>query len=508
MNPYTLEFVYREISATKAVAGAEFERSVQYFNFGMGAPNCWVSSKSYFLISATLAGRAGAIPLVKDQVAFADDMCAGLYNNAYFKVGGQDVSSIVSYLPQAHALRTRTTKSRAFLNSVGQSAYMSNADFQERVALTASDTLLDVASQQEYFPISSPDGTGTLSLVANTGVITAAGGALFSRIAAAPAPAFQLEVGDMVVMGGVSYKIITYTNATTITVGVLSGAGASPITCGAGNFHGLKMRRRDGGSRNNIMVAYQPPLGIFDHDQPMGAGDYRFSLNPNSNYKTACVESAWRELRAGVGVADDYDFVITNVRLYVATMKMTIPQDLPPIILYESFVQSKPASATGSYEFTVPSSTTALCVFIQSGSAGSSTLIPATRFVNFNGSQNNITGLQISYANAVKPSTKWPSSFTNTTNNLQQRYLDNLIESEVIESPGGAESFGEWLQRGAYYYYSFNRDREDKSTQVQMTMDFTAIEANSNVILVAIHSRITQIITQDGTVVQMRSINR
>ena len=164
MNPYNVELVYREISATKAVSGAEFERGVQDFNFGMGAPNCWIPSKSYFLVSATLIGRANVAPLIKDQVAFADDMCAGLYNNAYFKVGGQDVSSIVSYVPQAHALCSRTTKSQAFLNSVGKSAYMSNADFQERVALTASDTLLNVASKQEYFPISAISGAGTLSL--------------------------------------------------------------------------------------------------------------------------------------------------------------------------------------------------------------------------------------------------------------------------------------------------------------------------------------------------------
>ena len=312
----------------------------------------------------------------------------------------------------------------------------------------------------------------------------------------------------MVVMGGVSYKIITYTDATHVVVGVLSPAAASPITCGAGDFHGLKMRRRDGGSRNSIMMAYQPPLGIFDHDQPMGAGDYRFSLNFNSGYKKACVESAWRDLKSGITGTDDYDLVITNVRLYVAIIKMEIPNDLPPLILYESHVQSKPATATGTYEFTVPSSTIALCVLIQSGVAGSNTLIPATRFVNFDGSQNNISGLQITYANATKPSTKWTSGFNGTTNNLQQRYLDNLTESGVIESPGGTESFGEWLQRGAYYYYSFNRDREDKSTQVQMSMEFTALEGNCNVILVAIHSRITQIITQDGAVVQVRSINK
>ena len=62
-------------------------------------------------------GRAGgaiiapAQPVTGDQLAFADDAMACLYNNVYFRAGGQDVSSIVNYVPQAHALKTQVMKS-------------------------------------------------------------------------------------------------------------------------------------------------------------------------------------------------------------------------------------------------------------------------------------------------------------------------------------------------------------------------------------------------------------
>jgi len=120
----------------------------------MGSPSCWIPSKSYFRITLKLSNSSdatgtGAQPTVSNQLAFADNMAACLYNNAYFKAGGQDVSSIVNYIPQAAALLHRTSKSRSWLNSIGKSAYMMNADFQERVAVTASDDLLNVSSQQE-----------------------------------------------------------------------------------------------------------------------------------------------------------------------------------------------------------------------------------------------------------------------------------------------------------------------------------------------------------------------
>jgi len=54
---------------------------------------------------------------------------ATLYTNVYFRSGGQ-----VNYVPQAHALKTRVMRSGAWMNSVGKSAYLVEADFQKPVA--------------------------------------------------------------------------------------------------------------------------------------------------------------------------------------------------------------------------------------------------------------------------------------------------------------------------------------------------------------------------------------
>ena len=400
----------------------------------------------------------------------------------------------MNYIPQASALLHRTSKSCAWLNSIGKSSYMLNADFQERVAVTASDDLLNVSSQQEYVAVGGDDGAGTVSVAANTGIVTSTGGVNAPLLA-------SLVAGDKLVVGGLPLTVLTPGPSATMTVTPVMAVAAGPIT---GTVYGLKMKRRDGGSRNQVHVLFQPPIGIFQHHEPMGAGDYRFSLNPNSNFKKACVEHPAGPLVPGT----NFNLEVQDVKLYIATVKTNIPKSVTNLALVEMLVQTKPASASRTYEFTVPSSTLSLCFFVQSGDAGSNTQSPPTTFKCKDSSQNNLKSLQITYANMTKPSTRWDSEFKDGTNKFQQRYIDDLTECRLIESDGGAESFGEWLQRGPYYFYSFNRDREDISTQVQLSAQFTTIEADSQMFLVAMYSRVTEISVDDGQVQSVRSLNR
>ena len=128
--------------------------------------------------------------------------------------------------------------------------------------------------------------------------------------------------------------------------------------------------------------------------------------------------------------------------------------------------------------------------------------------------QNYLSGLQITYGNTTKPSTKWASKYTTTTNQLVQRYHDNLSESGLIFNVGGAESLQDYMNRGLYCLYNFVRDQNDRSTQVQVSVDFslldagnTELEANASVYLCAIYDRQTEITTANGTVVSVRSQN-
>ena len=74
----------------------------------------------------------------------------------------------------------------------------------------------------------------------------------------------------------------------------------------------------------------------------------------------------------------------------------------------------------------------------------------------------------------MKPQTRYESNYSagGTMNRVQQRYVDNLIESGKLDSIGGGESLGQFLERGAYYHYAFNKDDSDRSTQVQLSVTF------------------------------------
>jgi len=182
--------------------------------------------------------------------------------------------------------------------------------------------------------------------------------------------------------------------------------------------------------------------------------------------------------------------------------------------LMESLVQSKPCVAsTTQFEFTVPSSTRALTIFVQSGKAGSNCLIPPSMFKCLadvavpSGTERNLTSLQLTYANTTKPSTRWSSAYGTGVNEIQQRYHDSLGESGLLTSSGGSESLEEFLERGPYYHYSFTRDAEDHSTQVQLSTTFSTLEAGANIFLVSWYSRAIELTTTGGQIQSVRSLS-
>src|SRR5688572_13489606 len=107
--------IEREISCQKAVSGNNFAQGNQDFNFSIGNP---MAARQELLSSNCVSPSPRPIgpaqPKVQDQLAFADDAISCLYN-VYFRAGGQDVSSIVNYVAQAHALKMRVMKSGAWL---------------------------------------------------------------------------------------------------------------------------------------------------------------------------------------------------------------------------------------------------------------------------------------------------------------------------------------------------------------------------------------------------------
>lgn len=492
------EFVYREISAQKAVAGDAFTQGVIDFNFQTGAPTAWIPSKSYFRIEMSiLGGNLGtAQPTISEQMAFADNAPSCLFNNVYFRAGGQDVSSIVNYVPQAQSAKCRLQKTGAWMNTTGKSAYMVESDFAKRVDQVSVGMNTKTHSSAIYTDLGDAThfGTGTVAIAHTTGAVTGVNTELR-----------KLRVGDKLVQK--DGREFTVTAAATNALGqnmTVEPVFAAPNVGPTADFYGLVKSAGDG--RNRVFAIWQPPIGISDYDQPMGSGDFRYQLNPNSDYQKACIESRNPALFSAAQA--NYKVVVHDIKLYIATVKMSIPEGVSTLHLMECLVQSKQATSSGTLEFTVPSSTRAISLFVQDGTAGTGNpLVPPTRFVAADSQEATLNSLQLTYANTTKPSTRWNSEYSPIVNKLQQRYLDTQVESGMILASGGTESFREYLDRGLLIHYSFDRDAQDRSTQVQLAYDFTAaLPTNTNVFLVAWYSRVSEITTSNGSIASVRSL--
>ena len=418
-----IERIYRQITCKRSISGDNFSRGVMDFDFSIGGKTVWIPSRSYFRIGVRVVGAAAAAnpPVRTEDIAFANFCPGNLFDNCYLLAGGQNVSSIVNYAPQAHACAYRLKKSGAWLATVGKDAYGIQSNFETRKQKCSSNGVMGTQTGHN-FPVDAVD-------------------------------------------------------------------------------------------QSVVYFMYQPPVGVMEHSKPLGSGDYRFQFNPSANYKTACVESN----ATPITTPANFNFQVDSMELYICTEKMDIsPTGTDTLHLMEHQVQSKPIVSVGeqNFDFTIPPSTRAISIFVQSSKSGTNTLVPPSSFrclANDSQSivdrQNTLRSIQLTYANTTKPPTRWTSEHGANTNKLQQRYLDTQIESTQAFSSGGCETFQQWLESGLLLHYNWNRDAADRSTQLQIQCDFAEMEPNANVFVVSHYSRTVEMSVTNGFISSVTSLS-
>lgn len=117
-----IEKQFREITSRNPIAGNDFAGGLKDFKFSVGQGYGFIPSQSYFRIELEVLNRAGGVAEAPNNAAdlvFADGVCGNLFNNIYFNIGGQTVSSITTGLPQCDMLKNRLTKSSAYNKTIG-----------------------------------------------------------------------------------------------------------------------------------------------------------------------------------------------------------------------------------------------------------------------------------------------------------------------------------------------------------------------------------------------------
>lgn len=490
------ELTYREILPQRSVDDNSFARGVQNFIWSLGHPTSCILSKSYFRFEIEVnSDRAGGVPLLKDCVAPADNAIAGLYNNVQFYAGGRQVSQIINGCPQASQCKARLMSSSAWLETLGADAKLLEGEFMKRQQMVCADAQKSSLSpDRDIRPLTSVmanQRTATVAIDiagAVTGVNTTLG---------------DFDEGDTLVVGDLRFQFqeITSDVAAVVTPAPVQ---AIPATVDA---YVIKQTPSLSKGANEFFAMWTPPIGIWDCSAPLPPGDYRVSLNGSQYYKSSGVEVLLGSQTTPAS-SEYYDFKVKGVRLYLATVKMSVPQSLTTSI-YEMEVQSKPfTTASNTLNFTIPASTKAISVFFQSDDAGKNPLIPPTKFHTFpNGGVDKpaltLENIQLTYANQTKPSVRWESSFDrgNNVNELQQRYYDTYLHAGQLSNMGGVDRFEEFLEKGLLIHYSWERDSDDRSTELQVSASFTqALGAGASMYVVSWYSRVLQIDSVGGSV--------
>ena len=507
MSEEKTEFQFTEISATRGISSRFSEGPIE-FPFSIGAPNALIPSKCYLRVEMEVYGAGDPSnpgsnakkPKIYEQIAFADDCCGSLFSNAYCRGGGQNISTCNQYLPQASALKKRVGSTHTWLKSMGKDAWKSEADFTKRVlSVSESNTPVRKSDFEMYKPATPANFLDATVAIATTGQVLGANCAFAAS-----------DVGSILVVDGEEYVIRSFNLATGADCVRVSPAPSVNVGTTADWYALRRDMTRTSEGRNQVYALYQPPLGFFNIDQPLGAGDYSLLLTPNVNYRTSCVETKNPNYNA-TGADTTYQFKVRDIKLFIYTMKMSMPDKITSLPLDEISVQCKPYS--NSLQFSVPSSTKAISVWVQQQDSGSNPRVPPSMFKVADNSDLGLRTLQITYANQTKTATPWASGFDTgasdnapNTNLLLQRYNDTYVATGNALDAVGCESFDDYLKRGCYYHFDFSRDMHNRSTEVQIMTDFHNLDPTCKLFIASWNTRVTDITHSQGLIVAVNSL--
>jgi len=104
----------------------------------------------------------------------------------------------------------------------------------------------------------------------------------------------------------------------------------------------------------------------------------------------------------------------------------------------------------------------------------------------------------------VKPSNLFESEYRNKTNNLVQRYFWNAVNCGHTTDMG-AELYDDWLTRGWIWTTDFTKPKADKSTQLQVQMDFGDLNTSEDIelLIAAKYRNVCRVSVKNGLVVDV-----
>lgn len=500
-NQGVSRMAYDQQAPTRDVTGASFPNGAIHYKWSVGGSKHWVPNKSYIRTRVKLSKEDGTQLEKSDNIAPNMFLMSNLFQSMEFRIAGKTVSKITDFVPQIEALKNRSRKSKAWLDSAGDSTLITKSSFGERQALVClgGNQAVEIVAKAEM----DLAAAGTLAYTTATGAI-----ALVNITAAQAQEAFP--VGSVLNLNGNRIPIIGH-----VAAGILGGIGAT-----AGNIAASAVFHREdtvSGKAKGVMeleLCWQPCLSIFGIDHALPAGDYELVLNPQSSstYKEAAIESIGASKTGGAG--NDFDFSVQNMYLYVATAEGPRVDNKVYLLDLEDIHCSSDNIDSTSFaqkNFSVSPSTYALTAAYQDSRSNSDTRASASKLKVNNAAFDNddeelaLNRLYLNYAGQNFPSPDADPAFDADTDHTTQRYINSVISGGSYYSAGGCESIEDWQQRGAYHMFQTAKDGSDTSTRVTVHSGFAnGADVDNMRLLLFSHSRSTARVTiESGQVINV-----
>jgi hypothetical protein len=487
-----------QVSCQRSIANGAFSAGSQDFNFSVSGTSRWSPNRSYFRARIKATSVDGITqPTQSQKLALAENFMNNMYNNCICYIGNTDISSISQYIGQVATVKTRLSKSKGWLDSIGKSAYGWNAKFDERVQNISSDGA--TSANQSYASTSALlgfDPAHQAAFVAATGIVT-----ISQNAAALAVPDIRqiFQVGDVVLLGAVSVMVISLLSATSFKV---VGGPAADVAAGAFSLGSRKSAAYSVTAKHNdIEICWVPPLGIFSTESALASGTYKISLMPKTTQGVEGLESI---------VGTGGQIIVQEIYFMMSVFRDEKSMDSGTyyLSLDEVNVQSKSltnGAGQNSLNFTVPASTFGIATFAQGVAAGTTTKIPPSKFHGLDtNSALGLNNIQLTYSNVSKPQQNTNSSYVGSQNYLAARYLETMTNADLYNL--SCETFEDWAIRGPLLYFSWVKSADDRSTELQYSSVYNNMEVNTNVFVCSFYRNLVKIQVENGYIASVEKI--
>jgi hypothetical protein len=312
-------------------------------------------------------------------------LMANLYQSMEFRINDKTVSRISDYVPQIDALETRLSKSKAWLEGVGNSTNWWEDEFKNRQFEVVSDPqVVQVEEKKSRLELGFAP-TQQFVVAVDTGIITQTTELSVSLLDTfQPGDEIEIDVGGAV--GTVRYRVSNVIDADNMQLNNLKGIAIADAVY---EWRRVRMvadeRPRE---IKTFEMTWQPPLSIFKVGHALPSGRYELVLNPqtSSQFRKRAIESLLADKNPSPDAAvrlNEFKFEVIDMYLYTATVDGPRADDITYLLDLEQTRCQVDVVGTGDFtqkNFDVSPSTYALTTAFQDQRAGNNTLYSASKF--------------------------------------------------------------------------------------------------------------------------------